>query len=196
VNFVVQQQGNEYYICAMWRNSGKCAGNYRGRNTSGFLSAFSLFHRTSDARADFTVELPANVVLDARTTSGSIELEGVSGGVTARTVNGTIRANNASGSLVLSTTNGDVRVSADSLASTDSLRLMTTNGSVHAELPASLEAAYDLSVVNGAVSSAVPLSPASSSGSGKRHLTGRLGTAPRSVRMRTINGQVILSSRP
>src|SRR4051794_23019074 len=43
VEFKVQQRNGEYYVCAMWRNSGRCDGNYRGRNTNGFLSMFSLF---------------------------------------------------------------------------------------------------------------------------------------------------------
>jgi hypothetical protein len=195
VNFVAQQRGNEYFICAMWRNSGKCDSNYRGRNTSGFLSMLSLFHHSSDATAGFVVELPPNVKLDVRTTSGTIEIDGASGGINARTVNGTVRATNVSGSLVLSSTNGDVRVSADSLAPNDSLRLTTTNGSVHAELPPGLEGLYDLSVVNGTVQSAIPLNatPASSRGI-NRHLTGQVGTAARTVKMRAVNGSVVVGT--
>ncbi len=194
IKFTVTQRGSEYFICAMWRNSGKCGtGSYRGRNTSGFLSMFSLFHRGSDATADFVAELPADVIVDVRATSGDVEVEGIAGGVTARTVNGTVRANNVSGPLVLGTVNGDVRLSSDSLSETAPLQLTTTNGSVHAELPSEIAGIFDLSTVNGVVESDLPLGAAGNRGN--RHLTGRIGPGERPVRMKTVNGTVTVTTR-
>ena len=195
VSFVVTQNGTDYYVCAMWRNSGRCNGNYRGRNNGGFLTMFSLFHRNSDAVADFTVELPANVSVDARTSLGSVDIQGANAGVRAFTVNGTIRASNVSGPLTLTTTNGDVRVTADSLGPTDSMKLTTTNGSVHAELPKGVEGNFDLSTVNGSVRTDIPL-PTAGSGVVGRHLAGQVGTAARSLKMRAINGEVVVAMRP
>src|SRR4051812_11237221 len=34
VKFVVTSRDGQYYICAMWRNSGKCDRSYRGRNNT------------------------------------------------------------------------------------------------------------------------------------------------------------------
>jgi hypothetical protein len=194
VKFVVNQRGGEYFICAMWRNSGRCdTHGYRGRNTSGFLSMFSLFHRGSDATADVVAELPANVIVDVHVTSGDVQVEGIAGGVTAKTVNGTVRATNVSGPLVLGTVNGDVRLSSDALTDTDPLQLTTTNGSVHAELPAEMAGIFDLSTTNGLVQSDLRLDATGSRGS--RHLTGRIGTGERPVRMKTVNGMVTLTTR-
>ena len=137
VQFEVTQHGNDYYICAMWRGSGKCdASGYRGRHTGGFLSIFSLFHRSTDASAEFVAEVPAGIAVDARTSNGSVQIEGVSSGVTAHSTNGSVEAWNVSGPLSISSTNGNVRVSADSLAPNDAVNLSTTNGTVYAELPA------------------------------------------------------------
>jgi hypothetical protein len=195
IHFVVRQDGNDYYLCAMWRGSGKCgASGYRGRQTGGFLTMFSLFHRGSDARADIVAEVPANVVIDASTTNGSVEIKGMTAGVTARTINGTVAASNVSGPLTLSTTNGNVRLSTDSLADADVVRLSTTNGAIRAELPANLQGQFDLSTVNGVVSSDFPI-PSASSTHGNRHLQGQVGSLPRVVRMRTINGPVSVSVR-
>lgn len=194
VNFVVENRGGEYYLCAMWRNSGTCDRSYRGRNTSSLLTVFSLFHRSSDASADFEASLPANVVVDVQTNLGSIEVHGLTAGVTARALNGTVRASSVSGPLSLASINGDVRLSADSLSPTDPVRLTTVNGSVHAELPAATEGSFDLRTTNGIVRSDLPL--AAQAGRGvPRHLTGQIGAATRSVRLQTTNGEVVLTAR-
>jgi hypothetical protein len=195
IKFAVNQIGNEYYFCAMWSGSGKCGdGPYRGKSTGGFLTMFSLFHRSSDASADFVAEIPANVVVDARTTNGSLQIDGVSAGVTARTTNGGVTASNVSGPLTLATVNGDVRLSADSLSQSDSIHLTTNNGSVHAELPPGLEGNFDLSTVNGVVRSDIPV-PASPKGRSGRRFTGQIGASTRVVKMRSLNGTVSVVSR-
>jgi hypothetical protein len=196
VRYVVRQQGNEYYICAMWSNSGTCgAKGYRGRSTGGFLSMFSLFHRTTDAAADFIAELPANVMVDARTGSGSINIDGVSSGVIARSTTGTVNATNVSGPIVLLTTNGNLSLTADSLAPADSVRLSTTNGSIHAELPANTEGSFDLAVTNGVVHTNFPVTANSSGYRPGRHVLGQIGSSTRPIRMRTINGTISVSAR-
>jgi hypothetical protein len=195
IRFVVNHTGNDYYVCAMWRSSGTCGpSGYRGRQFGGFLTIFSLFHRGSDAMADVTAEVPASVVVDARTSNGSVRVDGVSSGIVARTTNGTVDATNVSGSVALITTNGNVNLSADSFSDADSIHLATTNGSIHAELPASLQGAFDLSVVNGLVHSDFPV-PASSPGRADRHLQGQVGSSNRVVKMRAINGMISVVSR-
>ena len=92
VQFVVNHTGNEYYVCAMWKHSGDCtASGYHGRS-SGLLDALALFHRSGDVTASFVAELPADVLVDARTTSGTIDVEGVSSGLTAKATNGIVKA--------------------------------------------------------------------------------------------------------
>jgi hypothetical protein len=196
VRFVVSQSGNDYYICAMWRASGKCgASGYRGRQTSSFLTMFSLFHRSNDASADFVAEIPANVAVDARTTIGSVQIDGMTSGVTARTSNGTVQASNVSGPLSLTTTNGNVELStADVLSPSDEIRLTTTNGTIRAELPAGIDGNFDLSVVNGAVNSDLSLAASPKSRRG-RHLQGQIGSSTRVVKMRAISGMVSLRTR-
>ena len=197
VRFVVTQSGNnEYYICAMWRASGRCgASGYRGRQTSTFLSMFSLFRRGNDASADFVAEIPANVVVDARTTLGSVQIDGMTSGVTARTSNGTVQASNVSGPLSLTSTNGNIELSAaDALSPSDEIRLTTTNGSIRAELPAGVDGNFDLSVMNGAVQSDLSL-PATSKSRRGGHLQGQIGSSNRVVKMRAVSGMVSLKTR-
>jgi len=197
VKFVVNQVGNDYYVCAMWRNSGNCGENgYHGRSTGGFLTMFSLFHRTTDATANIAVELPPSVGLDVRTSMGSVTVDGANAGVYAKTSNGSVTATNVAGPLVLTTSNGSVHLSALSLAPTDSVRLTTANGNIQAELPAGLDGAFDLRTTNGSVRTDFPLAPTSTRGGSPRHLAGQIGSSTRPVHMRTANGAVVVTTRP
>ena len=197
LRFVVSHVGNDYYVCAMWRSSGTCGSTgYRGRRTGGFLTMFSLFHRGSDASADFTMDLPANVALDASTMNGSVHVDGATSGVIARTTNGTVEATNVRGPVALRTINGNVDLTLDALADADSIHLSTVNGAIHAEVPANLQGVFDLSVTNGVVHSdiSVPgLTPRM--GGGVRHLQGQVGSLGRAVRMHTVNGAISVVSR-
>ena len=65
---------------------------------------------------------------------------------------------------------------------------------MRAELPASLQGAFDLSVVNGTITSAFPLGAAPRSHAG-RHLQGQIGASNRVVKMRAGNGSVSVSMR-
>jgi hypothetical protein len=192
VQFVVAQSGNDYYVCAMWQNSGRCgASGYHGASGGGLFEMINLFHHRSDASAGLIAEVPPTVAIDARTTSGNVRVDGVAAGVTAHSVNGIVEATNVSGPVVLTTTNGSVRLRADSLAPSDSVRLMATNGSVHADVPAGLQGVFDLSVANGSVHSDLPV-PRLSGARANRHLQGQLGSLPRTFRMRSVNGMVSL----
>jgi hypothetical protein len=194
IRFVVSHRDNDYYVCAMWRNSGDCgAKGYRGIRPS-FLSMLSLFNRNSDARADFVADVPANVAIDALTTNGSVQVDGMSAGVTARTSNGNVQALNVSGPLSLSTSNGNVRLIADALLGSDPINVTTKNGVIQAELPAGMEGNFDLSVLNGRVKTDLPLAVTDKRSSGN-HLQGQIGALARSVKMRALNGSVVVTSR-
>jgi hypothetical protein len=195
IQFMVSHVGNEYYVCAMWSGSGKCgASGYRGRSTGGFLTMFSLFHRSSDASADFVAELPANVKVDARTNNGSVDISGSAAGVIARSTNGNVSAMNVSGPVALTTTNGNVGLSIDSVSDSDSIRVSTTNGNIRAELPPALQGRFDLAASNGMVHSNLPL-PSAQSGKSTRHVQGQVGTLDRLVRLHTMNGVVSVTTR-
>ncbi len=195
VDFVVNHDGNEYYMCAMWKGSGNCGANgYHGRRAGGLLEMFALFHRSSDATASIVAQLPGDVVVDARTTSGSVDVEGVSSGVTAKTTNGTVSASHVSGPMTLTTTNGNVRLSMDAASATDSIHLMTTNGMINAELPAGIDGVFDLAVTNGVVRTDLPINNDKADRS-RRRLRGQIGTSSRVVRMKAVNGTVSVTTK-
>jgi putative adhesin len=192
ITFAVNRDGGDYYICAMWRTSGRCgASGYRGSSSHSWWTIFSLFHHGSDAVANFTVNLPAATRLDARTTTGIVTIDGATAGVTAHAVNGGVHVSDVSGPLALTTVNGDVRLSAATLAPTDSVHLSSVNGAVRAELPPSLDGQFDISVTNGVVRSDLMIPGVSTS---RRRISGQVGSSDRVVRVHTVNGAVILTS--
>ena len=195
IQFVVTHTGNDYFVCAMWRGSGKCGTNYHGKGGNGFLSMFSLFHRTSDASAGLVAEVPSNVIVDAKTSNGTVRVDGISAGVKALTANGNVEATNVSGPLTLETVNGNVNLASETVSPSDPINLSTTNGTIHAQLPANTEGNFDLSVVNGTVKSDLPL-PQMPKGHVGRHLQGQIGSSTRVVKMRSINGGVFVTTRP
>jgi DUF4097 and DUF4098 domain-containing protein YvlB len=143
---------------------------------------------------DFVAEIPANVTIDAKTSSGEVSIDGMTAGVTARTINGDIKAVNVGGKINLGTTNGDLSFAAADRAELDGISLSTTNGEIRAELPANAEGAFDLSTVNGDVSSDFPLAALGKSRVG-HHLQGQIGSAAQAVKMRSTNGSVTVVRR-
>lgn len=195
IHFAVTYVGaNEYYLCAMWRGSGRCgeSGYHGASRTGSFLQIFSLFHHGTDAAADFVAELPANVVVDASTTNGAVTIDGSSSGVSAKAVNGMVNASHVSGPISIRTTNGEIRLSVDSLGPTDAVDVSTVNGLIQAQLPANTDGLWDLRVTNGKVRSDFALT-AESDRRGNRHFSGQIGSSTRPIRMRAVNGIIAVN---
>jgi hypothetical protein len=182
--------GNDVYVCAMWRGSGRCgASGYRGKRTDTFLSYFSLFHRTTDARASLVVELPPGINVDAKTTNGAVTIRGVQGDVNARSVVGSITATGLHGGDVkLATTTGSIQLHVDSLRGVDSIQATTVNGAVTASLPADADGDFDLSTTAGRVVTEFPLMTAE--GRRSNRAIGRIGTGTRLIKLRATHGSV------
>lgn len=194
VQFVVNHTGNEYYVCAMWKHSGDCsASGYHGRS-GGFLDVLALFHRSGDVTASFVAQLPADVIVDVRTTSGTIDVEGASSGLTARATNGIVTATHVSGPIALTTTNGNVNLSVDATGATDSIHVSTTNGVIRAQLPPTIDGMFDLSVTNGSLHSDLPIN-AENGGRRNRQIEGHIGSSARIVRMHARNGNVSVTTK-
>ena len=196
ISFQTRQVGHDIFVCAMWRNSGSCgARDYRGaRPRGGILTMFSIFRHRTDAAADFVVQIPTGVQLDATTMLGDIVVEGTRASVVGHTVNGDLKANEVGGNLSLTTSNGDVQATVASVDGVDSISLRTSNGDVHATLPSDLAGRLELSTVNGDIRSDFPIPQ--TKGYGRRTIEATLGVAPRLVRLRTTNGDVVVTKRP
>ncbi len=179
LRFSATPQDGDMLVCVLWSTSDTC--------TKETYNANIRRGRGTDAKVHFDVEVPEGVRLDLVTISGDIR-SASSAPVLARTVNGDVIVVTAVGPVEAKTLNGSVDVRMSSLANTDTVKAETVNGSVYVYLPATVDAALDLSVVNGGVSTTYPI--VRTDDGGRRHLRGRIGQGTHPVFAKTINGEV------
>lgn len=194
VRFVVSNEGNDVYVCAIWtRRGGRCGDERIRPSPPRWLAIFSLLRRRSDMSASFEVMLPPGVRVDASTVNGRVVVTEAGGDVTASTVNGEIRASTTGGgTLALKTVNGSIRVRAASLTKDARVEAETVNGSVQAELPGELGADVVLRTVNGRITTDFPLQLTGRVS--ERELRGTVGDGGAGrVVLRTVNGSVSLT---
>lgn len=185
VRFAVAHDGSSVTVCALWPGEDRCdASGAHGHGERG--------NDHDDVSVRFTVRLPAGVRVKTNTVNGSLDVRGATAQVEANTVNGRIDASTDAGPIRARTVNGTIHVRMQNLGSSSSgdLSFSTVNGSITADLPASLDANVDMETVNGSLHSDFPITL-----SGRvdpHHLRATIGKGGRELRLRTVNGSVDL----
>jgi DUF4097 and DUF4098 domain-containing protein YvlB len=175
-------QDGELLVCAMWGDDSRCtAGDYNANIRVG--------RGRTDAKVYFRVEAPRGVKVDAVVINGDIRVA-ASAPVHARSVNGDIVVATAVGPVEAKTMNGSVDIRMASLTGTDTVRAETMNGDALVYLPEAVDAAVELSVTNGGVSTDFPMTAPVAGGARRLNLRLGLGTHP--VRAKTMNGEAAL----
>ena len=152
---------------------------------------YEMNTRDNDVSVEFTLRIPDGVHLNARSTNGGIEAEGLTGDVDARTTNGGISITTA-GFATARTTNGPIDVTLGDLRGTEDLEFRTTNGAISVTVPGNLNADLTASTTNGRISSDLPIMVQGSFG--PRRLEGVIGSGGRRIVLQTTNGNVTLRS--
>jgi Putative adhesin len=119
--FDVVPEGNVVAICARWADGPACT-------TRGLHDEDDDEMEGESASADFTVQLPRGVRIDAGTGNGRVDISGTGTDVGASSGNGAVRVAGATGKVSASSGNGDVIVEGAGGAVSAS----TGNGSVRA----------------------------------------------------------------
>jgi len=139
----------------------------------------------------YHVKAPKTAVVRVSTVNGGIEVQALSGRVSAQTTNGGVVAKDVSGGLEARTVNGGVRADFSSIGSHD-ITLGTVNGGVRVNLPESAKVTLNATWVNGGFNS---------NGfkfeirdSGKRHFEGLLNGGGTPINISTVNGGVHLGA--
>jgi len=145
-----------------------------------------------NVQIEYTVKVPAAAEVKFTTVNGGVNVNGLSGRVTAETTNGGVVARDVSGAIEATTTNGGVDVELARVAE-GGATLGCTNGGIKLRLPQDARASISASVTNGGIDTGgLTLETTESS---RRRLEGRLnGGGPR-IRLEGTNGGIVLSAR-
>jgi len=175
-------------VCAVWEgNNTRC--DEEGYN-SHRDDSFWRGRNDNDVSVEFTIALPKGVKFDASSVNGGLEIAGATASVKARTVNGGIEAASTSGPVSARTVNGGIRVHAGMIGDGPT-EYETVNGSITLDLPESLNVNLDMATVNGSVTSED--FPITIQGRiDRRHIEGKIGKGGPTLRVKTVNGSILL----
>lgn len=173
---VVEHEGG-VTICAVYPDAGNTC-----RPGGGRMSV-----RDNDVKVDFTVKVPAGVLLEAATVNGNVSALGIESRVTANTVNGSIEFSTGSTGTA-QTVNGGITATVGRVV--EPLEFKTVNGSITLSVPADIAATLEGSTVNGGIQSDLPLTVKGKFG--PRRITGTLGGGGPVISLKTVNGGIAI----
>jgi hypothetical protein len=186
VSIQVVEHANGVTICA------------RYPDTSGGLSPCTpgdelhVNLRTSDVKVEFTVSLPEDVILVARTVNGELRGDHLGSDAFMQTVNGDVHVS-TDGVAEATTVNGSITAS---IGRTDwgcDLDFLTVNGGITLTIPAGSSARVGGSTVNGNITTDFPLTIHKSGPA--RTIRGTLGVGAWRLGLTTVNGNIELAKR-
>ena len=190
VQIEVIEHGEGVTICAVYPTPRKA----RHENTCAPGDGYRSSTEDNDVNVDFTVRVPARVLLDARTVNGDVSAEGLEGDVYATTVNGGVTISTTE-TAEATTVNGSIRATMGR-ADFRHAEFTTVNGGITLELPANLAAEVRAETINGDIDTDFPLSVSGRFSS--RRLVGTIGsgsTSGRTLYLKTVNGSLKLRKR-
>jgi len=148
------------------------------------------------ATADFVVQVPVHARLEpVSSVNGRVVVAGVAGDINVSTVNGDIEISGAAANLKLHTVNGRIRAEMAVLKGQQSVALDAVNGELELAVPEAADARFDVSTVNGSLTSEfASLQPATEFPRGNK-LAASLGSGSASVKAHTVNGGIKILRR-
>src|SRR5947207_5005784 len=173
-------------ICAVYEKDARPGRCHRGGVDSDHHGWSWHNERT---KLTFNVKVPRGVLLKAMTTNGGIRCRDLNSVVEASTTNGNVDVETSEWASAR-TTNGGLTVAMGNAKWSGQLELLTTNGSVHASLPASAEFKVRAATTNGGIHTDFPVTVMGTFGT--KDLTGTVGAGGRDLRLATTNGGIDL----
>lgn len=139
---------------------------------------------------DYELTVPARLTGEIIDVNGEITVTGLDQGVSVILVNGPVTLADVEHEATVRLTNGSITAGLEP-AGTDRIDLLTVNGSIDLEIPASTGAELTATVTNGSISiTNLTVSNQVSSGTS---ITGTLGTGEGEIVVRTTNGSIALT---
>src|SRR6266508_1997128 len=145
-----------------------------------------------NASIRFEVKVPrANYKFDPiSSTSGDVEVTGVSGDLLAKSTSGNVGKIN--GTVSGKSTSGNVEVEIMQLSGAGDMEFASTSGNVRVKLPANLDADVRMSTTSGGLKTDFPLTIEEPERGSGRRAAGRVGGGSRNLRLSSTSGSVSL----
>ena len=147
----------------------------------------------------YEIEVPDGLTVSVKTMNGTVRLDNVNGKITAATTNGNVTGNAITGAVQGSSVNGSVAMNLDEVKG--DVNLLTVNGAVRMEMPATADVELQATTVNGGVSVDDRLTFADVEKNNRSNFgpptsfRGRLNKGGPRVTLQTTNGPVRVSVR-
>lgn len=191
---VIEHDGN-VTICAVYPTPTRNYSRSRTRRDSGPNECRPgdegrMNTDNNDVQVDFTVRVPAEVRFIGRTVNGRVDATALRSDVEAYSVNGRIFVS-TTGTVSAETVNGSIDAAMGEAKWDGPLDFHTVNGSITIDLPRNAAAELRAEVMNGDITSDLPLTIQSSRNRGRR-ITGSIGSGGKMLYVSTTNGSIRL----
>lgn len=135
--------------------------------------------------------------LDLESRNGAIEIDEVDGErINAQTSNGHIKADGVDGDPSLRTSNGSISLKVTSSTSSPKIKAVTSNGSVHLEVPSTVSARLSLTTSNGSIEKRLEHVSVSDLEVSRRHVKAVLNGGAGDIDVQTSNGRITFETVP
>jgi DUF4097 and DUF4098 domain-containing protein YvlB len=148
--------------------------------------------RTKHYAVSYKVSVPRATSVDLHANNGGITLADLNSRVRFETTNGGVTLNSMAGDVKGETTNGGITVKLDGARWNGAgLDARTTNGGVHATMPANYAAHLEVATVNGGLHTDIPIT---TSGNIRNRISADIGGGGPTIHLETTNGGVHLGT--
>jgi DUF4097 and DUF4098 domain-containing protein YvlB len=146
--------------------------------------------RENPASVEYTLSVPRGARLDeVNLINGALNLEGLTGSISASSVNGRVTARALSGAVKLSAVNGKIDAAFENLGGANNISLSAVNGSIQLTIPSDSNAVIKANTVHGQISNDfnLPVRKGEYVGS---DLEGQLGNGGPRIKLSNVNGTI------
>jgi len=130
--------------------------------------------------------------LRASSTSGKVTVRGVTGSVNASSTSGNVYVGEINGTVSGRSTSGNVEVEIAQLSGAGDMEFSSTSGNVNVKLPSNLDADVRMSTTSGRLKTDFPLTMEEPERGPSRRATGRVGGGSRNLKLSSTSGNVSL----
>lgn len=184
----VEQTSRGIIVCVLYADGDAC-------DNAGHSDRRGRWNRNDgNAAIDFEVSVPANLIVDAGSVSGDVEISGAHGDVTASTVSGNVMLDHLHASSVnANSVSGDVEVHVDELTGKGDFNFHSVSGNVTLQVPSSFGADLSMTTVSGDINSDFPITLGNGRMS-RRSMNARIGAGGRRLDVSTVSGDLRLKA--